>query len=52
MKRVFLSNGYEVNALCHEDLDIIDFHQVEKYLRSGLGEVVRNCAAYTAADKA
>ncbi len=51
IKRVFLSNGYEVNALPHEHLDIIDFYQVEKYLRSGLGDVVINCAAYTAPDK-
>ncbi len=51
IKRVFHNNGYEVDAPYHKNLDITDFHQVAKYLRSSFGDVVINCAAYTAVDK-
>jgi len=35
---VFCSNGYEIDAPFHEDLDIMDFRKVEKHLRSSFGE--------------
>lgn len=49
---LLLENNHKVLALSHQDLDIADENAVASLFESTSIEVVINCAAYTAVDKA
>mgnify|MGYP001279933030 CR=1 FL=1 len=44
--------NYEFTYIDIEDLDITDISKVEAYFKKNKFEVIINCAAYTAVDKA
>lgn len=50
--RLGISEGYEIDAVDYEDLDISNNSQVAGYFQKNHPDIVINAAAYTAVDKA
>lgn len=47
-----LASGYDIIAPAHEELDLLDFDNLENYLLQSTAETVINFAAYTNVDEA
>ncbi len=51
--KTFKNDGWAATAISHKDLDITDLNQARSVLTSGnKPDVLINCAAYTAVDRA